>query len=123
MARVLVIDDDDLYRPMLRLSLEEMGHEVTEAVNGRAGLAAYRSAPAELVITDLVMPDMEGIETIIELRKLNPELKIIAISGGGRGKAGDYLQLATKLGARFTLAKPFELEDFAAAVGGVLAAP
>ena len=89
---------------------------MTLATDGIAGLAAQENAAFDLVITDLVMPGKEGIETIIELRRRAPQLRIIAMSGGGHGKAVDYLELAAKLGAKRTLAKPFSLEQLTATV-------
>jgi len=109
MARILIIDDDDSIREMLRLGFERSGHDVSEASDGRSGLAANRSTAVDLVITDIVMPGMEGLETILEFRRHYPALKVIAMSGGGRGKAGDYLTIASKLGAHRVIAKPFSI--------------
>jgi len=122
MAHLLIIDDDDLFRPMLRENLEQLGHTVTEASNGKEGLARYASAPADLVFTDLIMPEKEGIETIIELRKKWPDIKIIAMSGGGRGTATNYLKTAQQLGAKYTLAKPFSNDELVAAINNMLPA-
>ncbi|HWA26925.1 MAG TPA: response regulator [Lacunisphaera sp.] len=121
MSRILVIDDDSSIRIMLRQALEKGGHEVTVAEDGQKGLAAQKQAPAELVITDLIMPGMEGIETIMELRKRSPNLKIIAMSGGGVGKGADYLTMARKFGAARTINKPFSLGTLLQAVNEVLA--
>ena len=110
MSHILVIDDDPTICLLLQRALEPLGHRVTVAHDGQKGLAAHKGAPADLVITDLVMPGMEGIETIRELRRQYPGLKIIAMSGGGRGKATDYLLMARKFGAQRTLAKPFTLQ-------------
>lgn len=120
MARILLIDDDTTFRNMLRLTLEHMGHQVTEAGDGKAGLAAHLAAPADLVLTDLVMPKMEGVETIMELKRRSPTLKIIAMSGGGRGNATDYLSTARQLGASRTLAKPFSSEELSTVIAEVL---
>ncbi|MEO5957891.1 MAG: response regulator [Opitutaceae bacterium] len=84
MARILLIDDDDDVRTVLRLTLIHFGHTVIEARNGREGLELFAEARPELVITDIVMPEKEGLEVIIELRAHRPPVKIIAISGGGR---------------------------------------
>lgn len=121
MARILLIDDDDALRTMLRLTLNHFGHTVVEARNGREGLALYPHADVALVITDIVMPEVEGIEVLMELRKVEPRVKIIAISGGGRASATDYLRLARKLGASRVLAKPFSNEALLAAINDVLA--
>jgi len=120
MARILVIDDEEMIRDMLRRTLELAGHIVGLAEDGDAGLAAQKAAAFDLVITDLIMPGKEGLETIMELRHSSPKTKIIAISGGGRGKAAGYLQLAAKLGARRTLAKPFTLPALAKVIDEVL---
>ena len=120
MARILLIDDDDSLRTMLRLTLIHFGHTVIEARNGKEGLDAFPQAKADLVITDIVMPEKEGNEVLIELRKKDPQVKIIAMSGGGRGKASDYLSVATQLGAARALAKPFSNEALMAAINEVL---
>ena len=121
MPRILIIEDDDSLRYMLRLSLEVTGHTVAEARDGKEGLKLYAREPAELVITDLIMPEKEGIETIIELRKKNPGLKIIAISGGGGKPAENYLKIAKRVGAGFVLPKPFSTDELQSAVNGMLA--
>lgn len=121
MARILLIDDDDDVRTVLRLTLVHFGHTVIEASNGRAGLELFQRDGADLVITDIVMPEKEGLEVLMELRKLKPSVKIIAISGGGRGSAADYLHMAKKLGAATVLAKPFASEALMAAVNELLA--
>ena len=111
MARILVIDDDAQMRNMLRQMLESEGHTAAVAENGKEGLLQMRTHPFDLVITDLIMPEKEGIETIQELRKSYPDLKIIAISGGGRYGQLEYLPVAKKLGADSTLAKPFRKQE------------
>jgi len=120
MPHILLIDDDDLFRTMLRENLEELGHTVTEAHDGKEGLAHYALAPTDLVITDLIMPGKEGIETILEMRKKWPGVKIIAMSGGGRVSATDYLQTAQKLGAGCVLRKPFSNDELTAAINQLL---
>ena len=121
MARVLVIDDDEGMRHVLRLALARMGHTVTEAANGVEGLRAFRAGPVDLVLTDLVMPEKEGIETIMELRRLAPTTKIIAMSGGtDPDLVRTNLQSARLLGAAMILTKPFDLADLAAAVNRLL---
>lgn len=120
MSRILLIDDDDSLRRALRLALEKSGFAVTAVGDGRAGLAAFEIQPVDLVITDLVMPNMEGVETIRALRKLAPHVPIIAISGGGRGSADGYLNIAKILGAALTLEKPLEPADLCAAVTRLL---
>jgi CheY-like chemotaxis protein len=109
MPNILLIDDDNQYRTMLRKTIERNGYEVIEASNGNEGIKLYRKNPTDLIITDLIMPEKDGIETIQELKKDFPDIKIIAISGGGRLGPHDYLHLAKMLGAQRTLTKPIEL--------------
>ena len=120
MPRVLVIEDDDLARSLIQRALTQEGYDVTVASNGRLGLAAFRATPMDLVITDLIMPDVEGIELIIEFKRRCPELKIIAMSGGGTGWKYDYLGMAKKLGASRVIPKPFTPGDLCALVAGLL---
>lgn len=120
MARILLVDDEEIVLRLFETVLELDHHEVTTASNGNGALAALASGQFDIVITDLVMPDKEGIETIVEMRKLKPDLPIIAMSGGGRGNAADYLDMAAKLGARKTLAKPFSAQTLLDAVKDVL---
>jgi two-component system, chemotaxis family, chemotaxis protein CheY len=118
MANVLVIDDEEQLRRLVARILRAEGHEVRVAANGREGLQMFREARPALLITDIVMPDQEGIETIIELRREAPEFPILAISGGGEGV---YLKLAAGVGATETLAKPFGADELVAAVERLLA--
>ena len=111
MPNILIIDDDNQFRTMLRKMVERNGYEVIEASDGKEGIKLYRKNPTDLIITDLIMPEKDGIETIQELRKDFPDVKIIAISGGGRLGPHDYLHLAKMLGAQRTLTKPIELPD------------
>lgn len=119
MARILIIEDDQDFRDMLRLTLEEAGHEVEEATDGALGCDLYGENRHDLVITDIIMPGKEGVETIISLRNMDPAAKIIAISGGGLTKAS-YLPHAKKLGADEVLAKPFQRHQLLDLIGGVL---
>lgn len=111
MARILVIDDDDRVLAVLHQTLEREGYDVVRASDGKEGVKLYREQPTDLIITDIVMPEKEGIETIMELKQDFPEARIIAISGGGRISAEEYLLLAEKLGAARTLPKPIERQD------------
>ncbi|MFC1822932.1 response regulator [Thermodesulfobacteriota bacterium] len=120
MARILLIEDDDQMRAMLRLMLERSGYDVAEAADGRVGINLYKASPADLIITDLIMPEKEGIETILALKQDYPELKIIAISGGGQVDPEAYLRMAQKAGALRTLAKPFERDDLLNTIKEVL---
>ena len=117
MARILIIDDDVQILKMLRKMLESEGYEVVDAVDGNKGLKLYREDPTDLVITDIIMPEKEGIETIIDLRREFPEAKIVAMSGGGHGEAESYLHMAKRLGAQRTLTKPFGKGELLEAIG------
>jgi CheY-like chemotaxis protein len=108
-ARILVIDDEEPARRMLREALELAGHEVVEARDGQEGLQRYRAAPTDLVITDILMPGKEGLETIMEFRRRVPGIKIIAFSGGGQMGNLSFLEVAKRLGAQRTFQKPFNL--------------
>jgi DNA-binding response OmpR family regulator len=120
MARILLIDDDDPVRRVLSQTMIRAGHTVIEASNGKEGLDLFKSAKADLVITDIVMPGTEGTEVLLELRKKNPPVKIIAISGGGRQGTADYLKVARHLGASKVLAKPFSGDELIAAISELL---
>jgi DNA-binding NtrC family response regulator len=121
MAKVLVIEDDDSFRNVLVQMLEKAGYEVLSAENGNQALKHCRDASPDLVLTDIIMPDKEGLETIQELLNLCPNLKIIAMSGGGRFGPNSYLPLAAKLGARRTLQKPFMRDELLSTISEVLA--
>ena len=122
MARVLVIDDDDLFRSVLAANLASAGHVVEQAEDGRVGTARFRAEPADLVITDLVMPNQEGIETILTLKREFPGVRLIAMSGFARNSAL-YLELARSLGATRVLEKPFTAQQLLEAVAAALATP
>jgi DNA-binding NtrC family response regulator len=119
-ARILVIDDEREIREMLRDLLRTQGYEVMTAANGTAATRLHQQQPADLVITDIFMPEKEGIETILELQRGWPGLKIIAISGGGGDHNVDYLGAARQLGAFCSISKPFDLDDLLAAVRDAL---
>ena len=121
MASILLVDDDPLLRTTLAFALEQKGYAVTEAVDGDDALRRFRLTPTDLVITDLVMPNKEGIETIIEFRREFPSVGIIAISGGPAHNAPLYLTVAGRLGALRTLQKPFTLDRLLSAIRDVLA--
>ena len=123
MTRILVIDDEEQVRKTLHLILEQAGYEVIEAPDGSVGIELYRKNPTDLIITDLLMPDKEGLETIMEIRRDFPGAKIIAISGGGREGGLNFLSVAQKMGAAATLAKPFERKQLLDAVTKVLGNP
>ena len=116
MCRVLIIEDNEILRHAIQRMLVAGGHEVQETADGRAGLKAYRERPSDVVITDIVMPDTEGLETIRELCRIDAAVKIIAMSGGGVGASANYLKLARQFGARWTLSKPFSGDELRNAV-------
>lgn len=123
MQSILVIDDDKLMCMALARILVSAGYTVTQAFDGDEGLQLYRTHGFDLVITDLIMPDKEGIQIIRELRKENSNIRIIAMSAGGRGGATDYLKWARLMGAKQCLSKPIKREDLLNAVSTVLAMP
>src|SRR5262245_31026386 len=106
MAKILLIEDEAGVRETLAAAIESKGHTAVVASNGREGMEKYRSDTFDLVVTDIIMPEKEGIETIKELREVNPKVKIVAISGGGRTGNMDFLKIAEKLGALHTITKP-----------------
>jgi len=118
--RVLVVDDEEMTRFTLREILEGAGHEVMEAENGVRGLEAQRGFRCDLVITDIIMPDKEGVEFVKDLRSSFPNLPIIAISGGGRTHNLDFLEIARRFGANAILAKPFTRAALMAAIDTAL---
>ncbi len=123
MPRILLVDDDDIFRGIIHRMLIRVGYEVEDACNGRQGLEIFRRWRPDVVLTDLIMPEMEGFETIMGLRKIDSKVKVIAMSGGGRIDASDYLGLAGKLGAVKTLEKPFEFKELVSALTEVLGEP
>ena len=122
MPQILVIDDELPVRMLLRQILEGEGYEVREANDGEEGMHALYEAPADLVITDIFMPNQEGIETIRIVRQQFPQIKLLAISGGGVRKMMDVLPAAKQFGAHLTLMKPFTPGELLNAVTAVLGA-
>jgi DNA-binding response OmpR family regulator len=120
--QILVIDDDDSVRESILLVLSASGFSVVGARNGWEGTRLLQGNPATLVITDILMPEKEGIEIIREIRAQAPETPIIAISGAGGG-AADYLRMARAFGANAVLAKPFEPADLLTLVQKLTGAP
>jgi DNA-binding response OmpR family regulator len=120
-ARILVIEDEEDIRGLYSRILKHAGHDVIEAPNGKVGIDLYRENPADLVVTDIIMPEKEGIELITELRRDFPDVKIIAVSGGGQVMASaTCLLLAKGLGAVKTIAKPFSQQELVDTVREVL---
>lgn len=120
MSAILVIDDDAAVREVVREMLRLEGYDVTIAENGRQAIELLGERRFDLVITDLIMPEKEGIETIAEIRRTNKDMPILAISGGGRIGPGDYLETARYLGADATLAKPFARQELLRTVDSLL---
>lgn len=120
--RVLLADDEPGIRNLITRYLERAGFLVTAVVHGGEALAHLAAHPVDLLITDLVMPETEGIEMIMHLRRTHPQLPIIAISGGDPSSPGDFLHIAGKLGAQRTLRKPFDCETLLKVVRELLPA-
>lgn len=114
--RILVADDESLVRDTLRVVLMKQGHAPVLVEDGRKALAELRARPFDLLITDLLMPDFDGLELITEVRRTHPAVPIVAISGGGRIAGSDYLRMAKKLGAIAVLSKPFTPDDVDAVI-------
>ena len=117
MPSVLIVDDEEAIRRLIRSTLEQAGYHVQEAADGKQGLSQYRQAPADLVIMDILMPDQDGLESILTLRREFPNAKIMAITGGS-DMIGilNFLDVARMLGACRTLQKPFEMQQLLDAV-------
>lgn len=122
MARILIIDDEDSVRLAIRQMVEWAGHQAVEAATGEQGVALQRESPADLIITDMIMPGKHGIDVIVELMRASPEVPVIAVSGGKWRNNVDYLPIAQKLGVRHVLDKPFEMSQLLRAVSECLAA-
>jgi CheY-like chemotaxis protein len=122
MAKILVIDDNDALRKLVSRMLQGEGHEVIAAADGKQGVALFSEQLPDLVITDLIMPDMDGTETVIALRKIAPAVKVIMMSGGGEVGSGEqYLQSVDSiLNTPYTLSKPFTMVDMLSLVNKAL---
>ena len=111
MGKILVVDDEQNIRDVFKRALVNAGHDVIVARNGKIGEHMYIKHNPDIVILDIIMPDQEGIETILKLKAANNDVKIIAVSGGGMGSANNYLDIALKLGAKAAFEKPVNLSD------------
>lgn len=120
MKRILIIDDEQIVLEVLRKILELEGYEVVTAFNGAEGIELFRQKPCDLVITDMVMPEKDGLQTILDLRKETPDLAIIAMSGGGTISKERYLAVAGYLDGIITITKPFSMESITGAVAKLL---
>lgn len=123
MAKVLVVDDEEPIRSLVAKILIKDGHEVMEAENGQSACDLFSGCEIDLIITDLVMPEKNGIEMIMDLKKTHPNVKVIAISGGvGFSGYFDLLSVASLLGAKHIIKKPFSVDEIRNAVDDMLAA-
>jgi DNA-binding response OmpR family regulator len=120
MPGVLIVEDDKELREMLKLSLLRRNFTVLEAENGKAAITHFKPLITDLVITDLIMPEEDGLKVVIKLRELKPSIKIIAISGGGKVGPGSYLNLAKALGADAIYSKPFSINELIAKIEQLL---
>lgn len=120
MARILIIDDDPYIRNVFKRFLEGYGYEVDVAQDGNEGVAAVKKGAPDLVITDVMMPEKDGLEVVLELRRILPDMPVIAISGGMRIAPMDFLPMVKKFGAKRVLYKPVDLEELCEAIKEVL---
>jgi CheY-like chemotaxis protein len=120
---ILVADDEATIRDALRIVLTKLGHRPVCVADGRKALAEMQTQSFDLIITDLLMPDCDGLELIGEVRRTHRATPIVAISGGGRIAGSDYLRMAKKLGARAILSKPFTADDVEAVIRSATAPP
>jgi DNA-binding response OmpR family regulator len=111
MAGVLIVEDEKDLREMLKISLARHKFNVYEAQNGKEAIIHFKPSITDLVVTDLIMPDEDGLKVIIKLKELKPSIKIIAISGGGKAGPGSYLNMAKALGADAIYSKPFSINE------------
>ena len=123
MARILIVDDDDITRGVMKRILNTGDHTIFEANNGREAVQIVPTLPIDLVITDIFMPERDGLDVIAELRKTRPSVKVLAYSGGGVRRDSDVLSLAKELGAHAAIQKPFSVSDLLSAVDDLLARP
>lgn len=120
MALLLIVDDDPGIRNMLKTAFINENYDVLLAQDGKTALEIFRSENVDVVITDIIMPEMEGIETIRELRKIKPDARIIAFSGGGSFSPDSYLNIAASMGAQYTFQKPISIKELSKAVKDLL---
>ena len=116
MTKILLVEDEALFAEMIQKTLVAFGYEVVQARNGKEALKLYDPQTMGLVLTDLIMPDLEGVELIVALQRIEPSVRVIAMSGGGRNSPQSYLMVAERVGAVKTLAKPFSIAELVAAV-------
>lgn len=121
MPRILVIDDNDAFRSTICLWLKHHGYEVTQAANGREGMEMLAKSSPDIILTDILMPEQDGLETIQAVRKLQPNLRIVAMSGGMLDGRVDFLPIASKFGADHVMPKPFSGSELLLVLEKVLA--
>lgn len=121
-SRVLIVDDDELVRLTLEHVLTAAGYQIASATNGKQGMSVFKTFGPELIITDMMMPLMNGIEMIIAIKKQQPKLRVIAMSGGASNGRDDLLRKAQEQGADFIISKPFEIGEVLSLVGRCLSA-
>jgi DNA-binding response OmpR family regulator len=120
MAGILIVEDDKDLREMLKSSLLKRKYTVLEASNGKEAFLRFKPSVVDLIITDIIMPEEDGLKVIMQLRELKPEVKIIAISGGGKAGPGNYLNLARALGADEIFTKPFSITNLLSRIDRIL---
>lgn len=120
MAHILIVDDEDTNRDIMRRMLTDQGHSVVEAINGDHGLKTFRSENPDLIVTDILMPVKGGLALILDVRKVNPSQKVLAISGGGKDGRLQFLATARAIKGVSTLQKPFYRDQFLEAVSVIL---
>ncbi len=121
MPGILIVEDEKELREMLKISLIRHNFTVFEAVNGRDAIAHFKPSSTDMVVTDLIMPEEDGLKVIMKLKELKPSIKIVAISGGGKAGPGSYLNLAKALGADAIYSKPFSINDLIVKIEELLA--
>jgi DNA-binding response OmpR family regulator len=120
MAGIMIVEDDNDLREMLKLSLLQRKYTVFEAGNGKEAIARFKPSLVDLVVTDIIMPDEDGLKVIMKLREIKPTIRIIAISGGGKAGPGNYLNLARALGADEIFPKPFSIQTLLTKIDSLL---
>lgn len=120
MPGILLVEDDHELREMLKVSLTRHQFTVLEAVNGRDAITHFKPLITDIIVTDLIMPEEDGLKVIMKIREIKPDIKIIAISGGGKAGPGSYLNLAKVLGADAIFSKPFSISDLISKIEDLL---
>lgn len=120
MTGILLVEDDHELREMLKVSLTRHQFTVLEAVNGRDAITHFKPLITDIIVTDLIMPEEDGLKVIMKIREIKPDIKIIAISGGGKAGPGSYLNLAKVLGADAIFSKPFSISDLISKIEDLL---